>query len=143
MTLPTRQDINAHDSLDERSACKHFLGKSVAEAEGLFRENSVYYQEDLMCMGGRAFCFYVVALISYIQSEYATGDSDIINCFARILEFRLESEPEELRPVAQTLAAVCGYILDHYARFDLTSEIYGDLRPRFQALRQTIVRYAP
>lgn len=60
MPLPTRQDINVHDSLDERSACEHFLGKSLLEAETLFRENSLYYQEDLMFMGASAFRFYLL-----------------------------------------------------------------------------------
>lgn len=140
MTLPTRQDINVHDSLDERSACEHFLGKSLVEAEALFRENSLYYQEDLMFMGASAFRFYVQAAISYIQSEAATGDSDMINCFAAILEHRLEAEADELRPVAGHLAAVCGYVVKHYDRFDLAPEIYGDIGPRFRSLQQTFLR---
>src|SRR5580765_4916675 len=131
MTLPTCQDINVHDSLDERTACEHFLGKSLAEAEALFREASITYQEDLMFMGASAFRFYVQAAISYIQSDSATGDSDIISCFASILEHRLEHEADELRPVADRLASICGYIFDHYDRFCLTLEIYGDVRPRF------------
>jgi hypothetical protein len=43
MALPTRDDINVHDSLDERSACEHFFGKTLEGAETLFRENSLYY----------------------------------------------------------------------------------------------------
>lgn len=46
MSLPTRQDINVNDSLDERTAYKHFLSKSLTEADALFAENSAYYQED-------------------------------------------------------------------------------------------------
>lgn len=140
MTLPTRQDINVHDSLDERSACEHFLGKSLDEAEALFRENALYYQEDLMFMGASAFRFYVSAAIGYIQSEAATHDSDIIICFASILEHRLEFEAEKLVAVASQLFAVCRYILAHYDRFDLSPEVYGDLRPRFQLLEQTFLR---
>ncbi len=90
MTLPTHQDINVFDSLDERAACEHFLGKNLDEAEALFRENALTYQEDLMFMGASAFRFYVQAAINYIQSEAATGDADMINCFAGLLEHRLE-----------------------------------------------------
>ena len=136
MTIPTRQDINVHDSLDERTACEHFLGKNLAEAEGLFREASITYQEDLMFMGASAFRFYVQAAISYIKSEAATGDSDIISCFAGILEHRLEHEADELRPIAERLAATCGYIIEHYDRFDLSPDVYGDIRPRFQTLQR-------
>ena len=140
MTLPTRQDINIHDSLEERSACEHFLGKSLEQAEELFRENSLYYQEDLMFMGAPAFRFYVQAAISYIHSDAAAGDSDIISCFASILEQRLEFEAQELVSVAPQLGSVCRYIIEHYDRFALTPEIYCDLRPRYQALEQTFLR---
>ena len=140
MSLPGPQDINIYDSLDERSACKHFLGKNLEEAEALFRENSLYYQEHLMFMGAPAFRFYVTAAISYIQSEAATGDSDIISCFAGLLEHRLEFEARELIAVGPQLASVCRYILDHYDRFDLASEHYGDLRPRLLSLEQSFLR---
>lgn len=136
MTLPKRHDINVHDSLDERRACEHFLGTSLSEAEALFRENSLCYQEDLMFMGVSAFRFYVQAAVNYIESEAAAGDSDIINCFAGILEIRLERDTDELRPVAELLASSCGYILEHYDRFDLTHETYGDLRPRLRKLQR-------
>ena len=93
-----------------------------------------------MFMGAPAFRFYVQAAISYIQSEAATGDSDIVSCFASILEQRLEFEAEELVAVAPRLASVCRYILEHYDRFTLTTDIYGDLRPRFQTLEQAFLR---
>ena len=140
MTVPARSDINVYDSLDERRACEHFLGKTVEQAEALFRENSLYYQEDLMWMGPVAFCYYVHAAINYIRSEAATGDSAIISCLASLLAFRLEHQSPQLKPVAQPLAAVCGYILEHYHRFDLTPEIFGSLRGQLDALRQTFLQ---
>jgi transcriptional regulator of NAD metabolism len=125
--------------LDERTACDHFLGKSLDEAEALFREASIIYQEDLMFMGASAFRFYVQGAISYIRSDSAIGDSDIISCFASILEQGLEYEPEELRPITGHLASICGYIIEHYDRFDLTAEIYGDIRPRYRVLQQAFL----
>ena len=141
MRLPTAKEINPiPEDLDGRCAEQHFLGKSLEEAEALFRENSLRYQEDLMFMGAPAFHFYVHAAINYIQSDAATDDPDIINCIAGILEHRLEFEAEELPPVAPQIAAVCRYILEHYDRFAITPQIYGDLRPRFQTLEQTFLR---
>ena len=78
-SLPTLADINVHDSLDERSAVEHFFGQDLLQAEVLFRENFLYYQEDLMWMGPRAFCFYVDAAIAYLLSPAASGDSDAIH----------------------------------------------------------------
>jgi len=52
----------------------------------------------------------------------------------------LEYEAEELRPVAKHLAAACGYIIERYDRFDLTLDVYGDIRPRYRALREAFLR---
>ena len=92
-------------------------------------------------MGIGAFRFYVQAAISYIRSDASTGDSAIISCLASILEFRLEHEAAELSSVADMLASICGYVVAHYERFDLESEIFGDVRARFQKLQQTFLSY--
>jgi hypothetical protein len=134
MTLPSRKDINVHDSLDERSACEHFLGRTLEQAENLFHENSLYYQEDLRWMGPRAFCFYVDAVIRYVQSEAASKDTEIILSLISIFEFRLEQQPTDMLPVAGKLKAFCDYIIQHHERFQLAAEYYGDFRARFQTL---------
>jgi hypothetical protein len=141
MKLPTAKEIDPYDSLDGQVACKNFLGKSLDEAEVLFRENSLRYQEDLMWMGPVAFRFYVTAVIRYIQSEAAAGDYDIINCFVGLLEFRQEHESAELAPIANQLASICGYIIEQYERFDPRQEVDGDLRARAQGLRNAFLSY--
>jgi hypothetical protein len=134
MSVPTASDINVYDSLDERSACMHFLGKSLAEAEGLFRDNALYYQEDLMFMGPVAFRFYVPAFISYIRSNHSTGDSDAVSCFQGLIQFWVDHYGPEVTPVAGMLASACQYILDSYQKFEIPTEIYGDLRERIVSL---------
>ncbi len=67
----------------------------------LFRENSARYQEDLMWMGPVAFRYYVEAAIRYIQSDCAANDSGMIDCFAGLLEFRLQHEAKQLVPIAK------------------------------------------
>ena len=111
--LPTRNDINVFDSLDERIACDHFFGKSLEEAEQLFRELPLVYQEDLMWMGPVAFRYYVTAVIGYIKSDFATGDSDIINCYGGLLEFRLETDAR----ANSNLGAACGQLYIHRGTF--------------------------
>jgi hypothetical protein len=138
MTLPTRQEINPHDDLDGRVACEHFLGKSLEEAEVLFRESSIHYQSDLMWMGAVAFRYYLPAVVRFIRSEAA--DSDFVSHFCGTLEFRLEHESAELLPVAEQLATLCGYIIDHWARFEAGAEAYGDIRARFATLHEAFSR---
>jgi hypothetical protein len=141
MKLPTAKEIDPYDSLDGEVACMNFLGKNLDDAEALFRENSLRYQEDLMWMGPVAFRYYVTAVIRYIQSEAAAGDSDIIVSFIALLEFRQKYELAELASIADQLASICGYIIEQYGRFDLTPEIYGDVRARAQSLSHTLLNH--
>ncbi|MFM7315484.1 MAG: hypothetical protein ACKO5E_00925, partial [bacterium] len=78
---PTEQEINVYDSLDERCAVKNFVGKSQQEAELMFRENFLTYQEDLMWMGPVAFAYYLVPAMNYLKSIHSNGDSDAVSCF--------------------------------------------------------------
>ncbi len=140
MPSPTRQEICPHDDLDGRTACQHFLGKSLEEAEALFSENSIYYQGDLMWMGPVAFRYYLTAVVQFVGSEAATDESDFIAHFAGTLEFRLEYESQELQPVAEQLVALCGYIVAHWSRFEVDSAGYGDVRAQYQTLQQAFAR---
>ena len=138
-TIPTEREINVYDSLDERCASKNFLGKSLAEAEALFRDNSLCYQEDLQWMGPVAFRFYIHAAVNYVQSERSTGDSSIVSCLAMILNERLQNEPQELLPVADLLSVFCRYVAEHCDRFDATPDIYGDLRGSYATLTDSFL----
>ena len=141
MNLPTAEEINpVPEDLDGRNAQENFLGKTLEEAEAMFREASLVYQEDLMFMGAVAFRFYVRAAIGYIHSSSSAGDSDFINCFAGILGFRFKWEPEELRPIAAQLSAICAHVIEHYGEFDADPAIYGDLRPRYHALQKSFAQ---
>jgi len=141
--IPTRNEINVFNSPEEQSACDHFLGKSLDEAQQLFVDNSIYYQEDLMWMGSVAFRFYVEAAIRYIQSPAAKDNSDIVNCFAGDLEFRMECRSkEELAPVAAQLASACRFVIEHWEFFDVIPEVYAGLKERYLSLEKEFARLA-
>jgi hypothetical protein len=132
--LPTREDINVHNSLDEQHACKVFFGKTLDQAELLFRENALFYSEDLMWMGAVAFQYYVQAFVQYIQSHESERDADATNCFVRLLEFRFEHEPQAIRPIARELSKACRHIIENYESYQIDPEIYGNLCPRCEQL---------
>jgi hypothetical protein len=134
-SLPTLTDINVYDSLDERSAVEHFLGKDVKQAEALFYDNFLYYQEDLMSMGPRAFCYYVEAALAYLLGPASNGDSDAVNCFCGIVEYQLENNGVAIKAARIRLhGAVCD-ILENFARYECDPEIYGDLPSRYRSLQ--------
>jgi hypothetical protein len=89
-------------------------------------------------MGPVAFQFYVLAAIRYIQSEGSKGDSDAISCFLGLLKFRLEWEPESLRPVAADLAHACSIIVEHFDQFYIHEETDGDLRQEYEKMSRQL-----
>jgi hypothetical protein len=137
-SLPTAKEINPFDTLDGRYAESHFLGKTLDEAEALFRQHSTYYEEDLMWMGPVAFCFYLRAALAYLRSPSAQGDFDFVSCVCGTLEFRLQYEGEALRRSFDTMVELCRYVLTAYDRFQIDETIYGDLRVRYRELLEEL-----
>jgi hypothetical protein len=110
MTLPTESEINPiPDDLDGQVAVKHFLGKTVQDAVDLFGENSLVYQEDLMWMGPKAFCYYLPAVLEHFRQE---ADPDLVAFIASVLEFRLEHDAKDIRQSFATIAAICAHLLE-------------------------------
>lgn len=138
MLLPTASDINPHGDLDGNAAEEHFLGKSHAEALLLFKENSIYYLEDLMWMGSKAYCFYVHAAIEYVKSEEALGNSDMVNCLIGTFAFRLEHDRHEVEQVLGEMKEVTNYLLANWDQYDVDQEIYSDLRTQCEELLESL-----
>lgn len=122
--LPTSDEINVFDSLDERSAAEHFLGKDLEQAQCLFAENFLRYQEDLMWMGPKAFAFYVHAAIAYFLSGEADNDIVAFSSFLALIEFRREYEPAEMARVAPLLRESIPRMLETLGRSGLDDEVY-------------------
>ncbi|MCK7595626.1 hypothetical protein [Pseudomarimonas salicorniae] len=74
MGVPAAEEINIHDSLDERVAMEMFQGKSLSEAFEMFRENSMLCAEALCHMGPRARLYYADAFLNYVVSDASLGD---------------------------------------------------------------------
>ena len=121
--------------LDAQAAYRDFSGKSLQEAESLFKENAIRYQERLMFMPSICFLFYIVAYLDYLDSEDSAGDSDAANCFLGLVECRLaelaQVETLCLR-VCQTLTAIG----DRQAWYDADEALYGSFAEKASILIQ-------
>lgn len=133
MKLPAKDEINIYNSQDEIAACDHFCNKTLEEAEALFRENSLYYCEDLMWMGPRAFNFYLQAAINYLLSDYSIGDSDMINCLYSVMEYRLIEK--EFPSAIDRVNTIIDYVLDNFDKFEVNTIIYGDLIEKYRQFK--------
>jgi hypothetical protein len=74
--------------------------------------------------------------------DAAKGDSGFIASLVDRLTFRLEREPQQPAPVAARVVALCAYVIEHWARFEVDAEIDGNVRNRFEALRGAFSRLA-
>ncbi len=137
MNLPTQEDINPiAEDLDGQCAVRNFLGKSRDQIREEFAEHGMSYQEDLMFMGSRAFCFYFPAAVDYITSSEGSADADVANCLVSVVEHRLEYDLSEIRGVFPHILRFADHLLSYYDGFGLDPDIYGDLRPRLSSIRQ-------
>jgi hypothetical protein len=132
--IPSAGDINVYGSLDEQTAVEHFLGKDLREAEEMFRGNFGVYQEDLMWMGPRAFCFYVRAAMNYLCSDSSDGDCDGVSWFCMVVGFQFEHYGQEIGPAVEGIREGIVVILGRLDRFGCEREIYGDVRGEYEAL---------
>jgi hypothetical protein len=132
--LPSAEEINVFDSLDERSAVEHFLGKDLEQAEALFRDDLLCYWEDLMWMGPIAFRFYVPAAINYLLSEEAENDASAANSFCSLIGFRLDCKPAEVVPVGPVIREGIIGVLKDFDRYGPDIAIFGDVAGRYRAL---------
>ena len=120
MNIPKEEEISEYDTLDERKAVEHFLGKSIAQAEQLFIENSIKYQEDLMWMGSKAFYFYLEAVHRYLQNPLSNGDTDFVFALVSTFEFRRENETLD---VDETIVvSIVRYLLSSFSKFEISGD---------------------
>ncbi len=120
--------------LDEHHAVQMFLGKTPEQAQEIFRQNFLFYQEDLTYMRAPAFRFYVVPAIAYLTGGSATGDSDAASTFCHVLESRLNADPGALAPIRSFIAGAIRQVLDRFDLYECDSEIYGEVPSRYRDL---------
>lgn len=138
MRLPTELEINPVPGfLDGDAAVRMFHGKTVDEAELLFRESGLDRQEDLMFMGPVGYIFYFPAALTYLRSSDSAQDADFLSSMVGMMEFRVideHNDAEALIAAFPDMLTFCEHALSHYDFYDVDEEIYGDLRPRLQVL---------
>jgi hypothetical protein len=133
--LPTERDINVYDSLDERTAVKNFLGKTLQQAEEMFRNGgSQLYTEDLMWMGPNAFCYYVRAAVDCLKSDASAGDWYMLCGFCTAVEYQLKYYRPAIETSVPLLREALAYVLSSWAKFGPDIPDESELLERYRAL---------
>ncbi|HEX7027035.1 MAG TPA: hypothetical protein VF268_07320 [Gammaproteobacteria bacterium] len=137
MSIPTKSDWGEIDKndLDAQYAFKQFYGKSLSEAENMFRKNALHYQEDLYSMPGKVFSYYVQAFINYLASGDSAGDSDGASSFLHMIIWLLKNDRKNVH--AQTLASLLGTaeaVSKKQQYYGASADIYGNFPALFKEI---------
>lgn len=136
MNIPAEKDWeNWNEDLDTRCAFEQFGGKSISEAVDLFVENALYYQEDLQWMPKIPFQYYIHAYKEYLLSPKAAEDSDAASCYLRLIKLKLETDPESVREIFDSLLPSIRHVVDNQGFYDADIEIYGDFKDLFKKIK--------
>lgn len=141
MSIPSRSDWGELDvrDLDAKSALESFVGKSFSEAESMFRSNALYYQEELQSLPVIPFNFYAPALVSYLMSDSAKGDSDGASSFLHMLAWMFKSNRQVIAPQTQTiLLEAANRIAQRQEFYDATEHIYGKFADIYSEIRRLV-----
>lgn len=137
-SLPTADQINVFDSLDERVALERFLGKTLQQAEEMIREDSGRSAENLTFMGPEAFCFYMIAFVSFIKSASAPRDYSPVASLCYLVECRLDGDCNSIPCAISMMRDAVKYVLDNLDTYRLDSAIFGDMRQRLTLLLERL-----
>lgn len=142
MTLPTADEINVYDSLDEREACKNYLGKSLGEVRLMLDSGIGNYWEDLAWMGPKAFEFYLPTVIDVVHAAIDVCETSVYSDFLCLMQVRLVLDPGSLCELRDTLRGICQKIQSQIPGLDPEEvEIYdlprrtGDVDFRLEYLK--------
>ena len=129
MNIPSETDWGDwQDDLDRESAHQHFAGKNLDEAFELFAEHALFYYEDLQWMPKIPFQYYIQAYQNYLLSVRSKDDSDGASCYLRLIENRLETEPDQILDVFESLLPTMKTVANRQEFYESESHIYGDFK---------------
>lgn len=138
MKIPTSADWGKidHDDLDADWAYKTFLGKSFDDAVAMFQENALYYQEDLQSMPAAAFNFYAPALVKYITSPHAAGDSDGASSFLHMVSWMLKTQRNIMSSETELLLlSAAEQVSRNQAFYGADVNIYGEFKDHYAEIQ--------
>ncbi len=139
MKTPCHEDwgeIN-HNDLDANWAFRQFFGKSFDQAEEIFRSNTLYYQEDLQSIPAAVFSFCAPALLSYLLSPDARGDSDGASSFLHLVIGMLKARRNVVSAeTGHILVSTAGHIALKQDFYEVDVHIYGNFSDLYAQIHE-------
>jgi hypothetical protein len=147
--LPTEHDFNPwNDPTDAHAAWHDFGGLTLDEAYAKFCDNSLYYQEDFMFMGGKAFAYYFPVIEKYLRhvpdvSPCGADDREawiLAKCIEN--QFRGDNAPH-VQHLKERVLDLANFVREHLHRFGEDGDERQKIANAWSELVAHVKRIAP
>ncbi|MDH3337031.1 MAG: hypothetical protein OER22_01705 [Gammaproteobacteria bacterium] len=129
------------NNLDAECAFRQFAGKSLKEAEKMFRDNALHYQEDLLAMPSIAFDYYAPIFADYVLSNNAKGDSDGASSFLHmVIELLQANRSLANEKTEKTRINAAKNVATRQAFYDADTDIYGEFSELYDQIIELAAR---
>jgi hypothetical protein len=135
---PPKSAFGNMADLDVKHAWKALGGKSAEDAYQGFKEAAFPQVENFRWIAPEAFVYYFPVVLRYLMSDDSKGDSDTVSCFAGILESQLDDNRQALAAIFKDIAVLSKHIIRHYGDYDVSYDIYGDLKSRYEKIAKEV-----
>ena len=125
--LPTERDFDPlSGDADAQRAWEHFGGLTLDEAHAKFRKNPLYYQEDFMFMGGKAFAYYFPVLerhLTTVPDSNSDGEDHESWILAHCIKMQFCSKTaHHVLHLKQRVFALSAFVLQNIRRFSFDTD---------------------
>lgn len=146
-SMPTEADWEGRQDVDPDIAYAHwiFAGKTNDEVQVCFYKNVIERADELQWMPTTPFQYYIFGFRDFVVAgRFAFLDSsDAASSFLRLIEYKLEHQPDDILPVIDELMPAVSYVAKNQSLFEANLEIYGNFRERADRIKQLGERLIP
>ncbi len=134
---PKKEDWGDYKSdLDQNHAHSVFAARTNQEMQRFFRDNPIEMTDELRWMPDVPFRYYMLGFRDFMMAEDFDGhDSDAASCFLGLILEKLEKYPLTIVPIMQELLPAVEYVAQNQAKFDASTEIYGNFLDRLAKIK--------
>lgn len=133
ISVPTEADWGDYQAeLDQKYAHDLFAGHTSEEMQPHFSQCVIERSAELWFMPKIPFRYYMLGFRDFVMAgKFANFDApDAASCFLRLVEEKLERQPDHIFPIMADLLLAIRYVGQNQSRFDATGSIYGNFREK-------------
>lgn len=138
-SIPVEEEWgNYRADWDQQYAHDMFGGRSMEAVVPHFEEGPIDSIDKLRFIEAIPFRYYLLALRNYLLSAQVLGQTtapDAASGFLNLIEEKLQSSPETIEPVMDTVMPAVEYIAANQALFDADPAVYGSFEEKRERIR--------